>query len=103
MRPQKKNAYPDQAPMRRVIIADPDAGARMLYCESFRADGWEIVEASEGRDALVQALVWKASLLITELRLPLVDGYALCQVLRRDAATRFLPILVVTTETRATE
>jgi CheY-like chemotaxis protein len=39
----------------------------------------------------------------TETRLPIVDGYALCDVFRRDAQTRTVPILVVTAETRPTQ
>ena len=43
------------------------------------------------------------ALIITELRLPLLDGCALCEILRRDLATRAVPILVVTAEARSTE
>ena len=103
MRSQNRNTRPEQAPIPRVLIADPDEDTRSLYREWFRSEGWDIVEVADGRDALVQALVSQPSLLITELRLPFVDGYALCEVLRRDAATRSLPIMVVTTETRLTE
>jgi CheY-like chemotaxis protein len=103
MRSQNRMTYPEPAPIRRVIIADPDEDTRALYREWFSCDEWDIVEVADGRDALVQALVSQPSLLITELRLPFVDGRALCEILRRDAATRSLPIMVVTTETRMTE
>jgi CheY-like chemotaxis protein len=103
MQSQNRKTYPEPAPIPRVIIADPDEDTRSLYREWFRSEEWDIVEVEDGRDALVQALVSRPSLLITELRLPLVDGCALCEVLRRDAATRSLPIMVVTTETRMTE
>jgi hypothetical protein len=46
----------------------------------------------------VKCLVDPPALLITETRLPSLDGYALCEVLRRDTATRVVPILVVTAE-----
>lgn len=103
MRSQNRNTRPEPAPIPRVIIADPDEDTRSLYCEWFRSEGWDTVEVADGRDALVLALVSQPSLLITELRLPFVDGRELCEVLRRDAATRSLPIMVVTTETRITE
>lgn len=93
------DAHPDPAFVPRVIVADPDDDTRLLYRESFLAEGWDVVDAADGREALVQTLVSAPSLLVTELRLPLVDGYSLCEVIRRDAATRSLPILVVTTET----
>lgn len=43
------------------------------------------------------------SLVVTKLRLPFVDGFALCEILRRDRTTANVPILVVTTETRPEE
>jgi CheY-like chemotaxis protein len=54
-----------------------------------------VVEAHDGRDALVQALADPPALVVTGLDLPIVDGYALCQILRQDPATRGVPILVV--------
>ena len=93
---------PASAPL-RVLVADPDAGTRALYQTALRLAGCDVIEASEGRDALTKALVQPPALIISELRLPLVDGYALCEVLRRDAATRTVPILIVTAEARAAE
>ena len=93
------NAIPASAP--RVLVADPDADTRTLYQTALT--GCEVIEASDGRDALTKALVQPPTLIISELRLPFVDGYALCEILRRDAATRSVPILIVTADARATE
>lgn len=87
----------------RVLVVDGDLDNRDLYRESFTLAGWSVAEASDGREALVQALIAKPSVIVTELRLPLIDGVALCELLRRDRATATVPILVVTTETRAAE
>jgi CheY-like chemotaxis protein len=43
----------------------------------------------------MKALVSPPCLVVTAIRLPLLDGYDLCQVLRRDPATARIPILVV--------
>ncbi len=59
-------------------------------------DGRDIVDATDGRDALVKALVRVPNLVITELDLPFVDGFSLCDILRRDPHTCDVPILVVT-------
>ena len=87
----------------RVLIADADDDTRSLYRESLKLAGCDVVDAADGRDALVKALCHRPSVVITETRLPIFDGYALCEVLRRDSMTRGVPILVVTTETRPTE
>ncbi len=82
----------------RILVADPDQDHRTLYQEALRTAGYAVTEASDGRAALTEALTRPPALLLTELRLPLVDGLGLCEVLRRDPETRAIPILVVTAE-----
>jgi two-component system chemotaxis response regulator CheY len=94
------DAVPSSPPL-RVLVAEPDPDTRALYQTALPLAGCEVIEASDGRDALTKALVEPPTLIISELRLPLVDGYALCEILRRDAATRSVPILIETAEARA--
>ncbi len=82
----------------RLLVADADADTRALYGALFV--GCEVTDAVDGREALTKALMEPPTLLITELRLPLIDGVALCTILRRDTVTRSVPILVVTADTR---
>ena len=85
----------------RILIADPDGDMRLLYRTSLRLAGCEVVDATDGRDALVKALLQPPpTLVIAETRLPFIDGYALCELLRRDVMTRTVPILIVTAEPR---
>jgi CheY-like chemotaxis protein len=87
----------------RILIADADDDARSLVREALGVAGCDVVEASDGREALTEALVREPALVISELRLPLIDGYALCEILRRDRTTATVPILIVTTEERSGE
>jgi twitching motility two-component system response regulator PilG len=84
----------------RILIADADPDTRSLYEELLLPEGWGVIDAIDGRDALVKAFAERPALVVTETRLPMLDGYALCEVLRNDADTRGIPILVVTSETR---
>jgi two-component system chemotaxis response regulator CheY len=84
---------------RRVLIAEPDGGGRTIYRAVCAQSGWDIVEAVDGRDALVKALSHRPTAIVTDTDLPILDGYALCGVIRRDFGTRTVPIVVVTTET----
>ena len=86
-----------------LLVADAEDDAPSLYRESLWLAGCEVVDAAGGRDALVKALVRPPTMVIIETRLPIFDGHALCEVLRRDSATRNIPILVVTTDTRPAE
>jgi CheY-like chemotaxis protein len=85
----------------RVLVADADADTRSLYGQALHLAGCEVVEASDGFDALTKGLVRPPALIVIEMRLPLIDGRALCEIFRRDSVTRFVPILVVTVESGA--
>ena len=93
--------FPGTTP--RVLIVDGDADNRELYRDCFTLAGWTVTEAVDGREALVQAIIAKPWVVVMELRLPLIDGVSLCEILRQDKATAAVPILVVTSETRATQ
>jgi CheY-like chemotaxis protein len=86
-----------------ILIVDPDTDSRALYRQSFALAGCDVVEASDGREALAKVFTRVPTLIITEMRLPFVDGCALCEILRRDSVTVDVPILVVTADVRATE
>jgi CheY-like chemotaxis protein len=90
------------APAAPILVVDPDDDARALYRMSLQLNGCSVVEAADGRDALTKALMQPPALVLTEVRLPFLDGCALCDILRRDRATARIPILVVTADARPT-
>jgi CheY-like chemotaxis protein len=81
-----------------ILLADPDPDTRALYRQLLSSTGWRLDEADEGRDALAKAFTHRPELLITETRLPLLDGYTLCELLRTDPMTAAIRILVVTAD-----
>jgi two-component system cell cycle response regulator DivK len=84
------NAHPT-----RVLLVEPDQEARRLYVSLLRPLGCDTIETTDGREALVEALVRRPTLIVMESRLPLVNGPALCEILRRDSLTRTVPILAL--------
>jgi CheY-like chemotaxis protein len=94
------NALHPLAPTPSILVVDADDDTRALYRQSFALAGCEVVEASDGREALTRALMRPPTVVVTEITLPLVDGYGLCEILRRDRATADIPILVVTADAR---
>jgi len=86
-------------PFRRTaLIVDRDPDTRQMYAQCLRLAQFDVDEAEEGRDALAKALARRYDVLIIETRLPGIDGYQLIRVLRRDASTQAVPIVVVTGE-----
>jgi len=86
-----------------ILVVDADKDTREWYRQSIVMSGCMVAEACDGGEALAKALASPPALVITALNLPLIDGYALCEILRRDPATAHVPILVVTGETRPQE
>jgi two-component system cell cycle response regulator DivK len=82
-----------------ALLVEHDVDTRRIYSEYLKQFAFEVEEASDGREALVKALTGSYDVIVTETRLPFIDGCALCDVLRHDAATRTTPILVMTDET----
>jgi CheY-like chemotaxis protein len=79
-----------------VLLVDQDDDNRGMYGQYMKAANWIVEEAADGRDALAKALALRPELIVTEIRLPGIDGFELCKLLRRDFATRSIPIVVVT-------
>lgn len=83
-------------PLPRALIVDPDADTRLLYKTVLERYVMTIVEAEDGAEALGKALHDRPALIITETRLPRVDGIALCQLLRGDPLTAGVRVVMVT-------
>lgn len=100
-----KNARPTvrSGEFRTLLLVDPSADTRELYRQCFEFAGWSVNEASDGRDALAKALADTPSLVVTEVRLPFIDGAALCELLRAEPSTSRVPILIITAEHRPAE
>src|SRR5215831_1148593 len=87
VKPGTEHTGDGPAAPRRVLVVEPDEKLRQRYCAAFVEAGWEVIESGEGRDAMTRALTSPPQLIVTEVALPLIDGFALCRVLRQDSLT----------------
>lgn len=83
-----------------ALLADRDDDTRRMYATFLQQGTCDVDEAEDGREALAKALTRHPSIVITETRLPGIDGYELCRMLRADEQTRSIPILFVTGDAR---
>jgi CheY-like chemotaxis protein len=90
-------------PVHLVLLVDPHEDTRNLYSCYLKLEGCDVDVAEDGREALVKALTRPYDAIVTETRLPGIDGYQLCRLLRSDAATLKTPILFVTADARMSE
>jgi two-component system cell cycle response regulator DivK len=86
----------DSSRLGLVLLVDRDDDTREMYAEYFAAAAVSIQQAADGRDALARAIARPPDLIVTETRLPGLDGYELCALLRGESNTRTVPIVFVT-------
>ena len=89
--------------MALALIADRDADTRLMYAEHLRRLTYDIDEADDGREALAKAISRRPTVIVTETWLPGMSGFELCRLLRNDAATQAIPIVVVTGDALASD
>ncbi len=88
----------------RALVVDPDGAARELAAGALRDAGWHVETAPDGPVALERLQRAPYDLLLTELRLPGVDAFALIREARRAApAVRVMIVTAHSTETAAIE
>ena len=79
-----------------VLLADQHDDTRALYGEFLNREGCAVEEAADGREALAKAIARWHDVIVTATRLPGIDGYQLCQLLRRDTSTMGALLIVLT-------
>lgn len=80
--------------MAKILIADDDAHIRELITLFLRNEGFEIVEARDGAEALSIVENVRVDLVILDIMMPQLDGWELCREIRRIDSN--IPLLMVT-------
>ena len=85
---------------RRILIVDDDAGIRLLLVTLLRRSGFQLRQARNGREALVEMRAGNADLVIMDLTMPEVSGWEVLRVRQTDPALLHIPFIVVTAVNR---
>ncbi len=67
-----------------VLVVDDEAGARDPMCEFLSDEGYEVTSASDGAEGLVEAKRCRPDIILTDLRMPTVDGLTLIENVRAE-------------------
>ncbi|MBU1001512.1 MAG: response regulator [Proteobacteria bacterium] len=86
--------------MALIMTVDDSASVRQMVSFTLKNDGHEVLEACDGKDALSK-LSGPIKMVITDLNMPNMDGIALIKNIRANAAYKFIPIIMLTTESQA--
>jgi DNA-binding NarL/FixJ family response regulator len=81
---------------KRLLVVDDDPGLLLAVSDTLRAEGYDVATARRGADALVRVAETLPDLIISDIRMPGMDGYELARKLRSSARTRLVPIVFLT-------
>ncbi|AMG88796.1 response regulator [Bordetella parapertussis] len=82
----------------RILVADDSATMRMIVQAALTGAGWQVVTASDGKQALELAQAQAVDLVVSDWNMPVMGGLDLIRGLRGQARYQDLPVLVLTTE-----
>ena len=81
---------------RCILVVDDDPGIRLLLVTYLRRRGFELLEARNGRQALVEMRAGRADLVVMDLAMPEVSGWDVLRERMTDPSMRRIPMVVIT-------
>ena len=112
LHPSRSLAVADNAPRarapgssgaggRRILIVDDDAANRTLVRATLGSEGYDLIEAASGLEALEKIQNKKPDLVLLDIQMPGMDGFAVLERLRGQLGLVELPILILTAKSEA--
>lgn len=81
---------------KRILYIEDNIDNRLLIRRVLQAEGYEIIEAIDGRAGLLQAAEAQPDLILMDINLPEIDGYELTARLKQMTSLNRIPIIAVT-------
>ncbi len=82
--------------MKRILIAEDRPSSRDLLRTVLESVGYEVIEATDGKEALDKASNGPVDVIILDLQMPKVDGFAVVASLRKELRFAKTPIIALT-------
>ncbi|VXD22431.1 hybrid sensor histidine kinase/response regulator [Planktothrix paucivesiculata] len=90
---QKGTVTGYQAEEKTILIVDDNWANRSVIVNLLEPIGFKVVEANNGQEGLQQAIAILPSLIITDLIMPLMDGFTLINLLRQSSKLKDIPVI----------
>lgn len=81
-----------------ILMVDDSASLRQVVAIALKGAGYDVIEASDGKDALSKLDGRKINLIISDVNMPVMDGISFAKAAKELPAYRFTPIIMLTTE-----
>ncbi|CAG0939110.1 Chemotaxis protein CheY [Candidatus Brocadiaceae bacterium] len=83
-----------------IMTVDDSASVRQMVAFTLKEAGYDVIEACDGKDALTKIGKQPVNMIITDLNMPNMDGISLIRAARAIPALKFIPIIMLTTESQ---
>jgi CheY-like chemotaxis protein len=80
--------------MPQILVVEDDEAIRGLVTEVLRDDGYDVSEAANGAEALALVVGHRPDLIVLDLMMPVMDGWAFVEACRNSSCCREVPIVV---------
>jgi two-component system cell cycle response regulator len=87
-------------PSPRVLLVDPNDAGRSVLAERLRLQGFVVKESADGAEGAIQALEDPPASVVADLTMPSISGVQLCRLLRSEAGTNKVPVILRGSEGR---
>jgi len=91
-----RSPQPPSSKPPRILIVDDIPQNVDLVSSLMRAEGYEVASAANGLEALAQVASAPPDLILLDIMMPTLDGYAVCRQLKARPETRLVPIVLIT-------
>lgn len=81
---------------RKILLIDDEVALLEVMKTNLEIEGYEIVTEMSGETGLVSAVVDQPDVIILDIMMPDVDGWEICQRLRQDPRTKYIPVIMLT-------
>ena len=88
---------------KRLLVVDDEVGLLQAVAVCLRAEGYDVMTARSAQDALVQVSGTVPDLIISDIRMPGMDGYGLVRQLRSSPITDLIPVVFLTAKDETTD
>lgn len=89
-----------------LLVIEDNVYVRSLLVDVFEAEGYHVLQAGQGAEAMALMQDQPVDVILTDLRMPVMDGLTFATALRADARYRHIPIILLSatplTDSRAT-
>ncbi len=80
---------------KRILLADDEEDIKTVVAMFLEAEGYEVITAFDGLDALEKVRCDKPDLILLDIMMPVLDGFEVCKRLKENEETAAIPVVIL--------